>query len=443
MRMLRVTLKDLLQASRSLSIYVFMFVIPILVTLLFMVMFGNAGGNDDSFELATTSVVVVNLDEGTFPTDQFAGSEIAGVTGPDLSDVQNMGDLLTGILASEIFADLMSISEAADETAGREAVDNQDVGLVIIIPQDFTEAVTGQLATTAVRLYKDPTLTLGPTIVESIVAQIVDGFSANKITIGVSMQQLLASGVPFNQELPGLLFDQYAAYSSSQRMVTFGDTSDLIEMKLPSGLEEPTDLITEIVSLILAGMMVFFAFFTGASSVETILVEEERGTLARLFTTPNSHRTILGGKILAAIFTVTIQVAVLLAFGRVIFKIDWGDPVPLILAGLGLVIVSAATGLFLVSLLDNTRQGGIIFGGVLTLTGMLGLIPVFTAGAPNQPESIKTVSLLVPQGWAIRGFTTAIDGGTVSDMLPILAVLLAWSLVFSFIGQYRLQRRFA
>jgi ABC-type multidrug transport system permease subunit len=138
-----------------------------------------------------------------------------------------------------------------------------------------------------------------------------------------------------------------------------------------------------------------------------------------------------------------IQVIVLMTFGRVIFNIDWGDPIPVILAGLGLVIVSVSTGLFLVSLLENTRQGGIVFGGVLTLTGMLGLIPVFTASAPNQPETIKVVSLLVPQGWAILGFTTAIEGGTVSDMLPILAVLLVWSLVFIFIGQYRLQRRFA
>jgi ABC-2 type transport system permease protein len=190
-------------------------------------------------------------------------------------------------------------------------------------------------------------------------------------------------------------------------------------------------------------MMVFFAFYTGAGSMQTILVEEERGTLARLFTTPSSHRTILGGKGLAAVFTLVIQVIVLMTFGRVIFKIDWGDPLPVFLAGLGLVLVAASTGLFLVSLLDNTRQAGIVFGGVLTLTGMLGLIPVFTASAPNQPDSIKAVSLLVPQGWAILGFTTAIDGGTVSDMLPILAVLLAWSLVFVFIGQYRLQRRFA
>ena len=149
------------------------------------------------------------------------------------------------------------------------------------------------------------------------------------------------------------------------------------------------------------------------------------------------------GKGLAAVFTLVIQVIVLMTFGRVIFKIDWGDPLPIFLAGLGLVLVAASTGLFLVSLLDNTRQAGIVFGGVLTLTGMLGLIPVFTASAPNQPDSIKAVSLLVPQGWAILGFTTAIDGGTVSDMLPILAVLLAWSLMFVFIGQYRLQRRFA
>ena len=103
----------------------------------------------------------------------------------------------------------------------------------------------------------------------------------------------------------------------------------------------------------------------------------------------------------------------------------------------------AATGLFLVSLLDNTRQGGIVFGGVLTLTGMLGLIPGFSAGSPNQPEAIKTVSLLVPHGWAIRGFTIAIDGGTASDVFTPLLVLFYWSIVFAFIGQYRLQRRFA
>jgi hypothetical protein len=93
--------------------------------------------------------------------------------------------------------------------------------------------------------------------------------------------------------------------------------------------------------------------------------------------------------------------------------------------------------------MQNTRQGGIIFGGVLTVTGMLGLIPVFTVGVPNQSATLGTVSLLVPQGWAMRSLTITSDGGNVADVLPILAGLLAWALVLGFIGQRRLQKRFA
>jgi len=113
------------------------------------------------------------------------------------------------------------------------------------------------------------------------------------------------------------------------------------------------------------------------------------------------------------------------------------------LAIIGIVLAAAATGLFLVSLMQNTRQGGIIFGGALTVTGMLGLIPVFTAGVPNQPESLQIVSMLVPQGWAMRSLGIAQDGGNVADILPVFAGLLAWALVLGFIGQRRLQKRFA
>ena len=102
--------------------------------------------------------------------------------------------------------------------------------------------------------------------------------------------------------------------------------------------------------------------------------------------------------------------------------------------------VSKAHALFIIPRLG---KGGFIFGGVLTVTGMLGLVPVFTAGVPNQPESLQIVSLLVPQGWAMRGLTISMDGGTVVDILPIFAGLMVWTLVLGFIGQRRLQKRFA
>jgi ABC-type multidrug transport system permease subunit len=141
--------------------------------------------------------------------------------------------------------------------------------------------------------------------------------------------------------------------------------------------------------------------------------------------------------------TVAIQFIVLMLFGRFIFGIDWGALAPVALAVIGIILAASGTGLFLVSLMQNTRQGGIIFGGVLTVAGMLGLIPVFTAGVPNQPESLEIITLLVPHGWAMRGLTITHEGGTVADILPILAGLVAWALVLGYIGQRRLQKRFA
>ena len=49
----------------------------------------------------------------------------------------------------------------------------------------------------------------------------------------------------------------------------------------------------------MGGMTIFYAFFTGTSTAQTILREDEDGTLPRLFTTPTSQATVLGGKFLA------------------------------------------------------------------------------------------------------------------------------------------------
>ena len=66
---------------------------------------------------------------------------------------------------------------------------------------------------------------------------------------------------------------------------------------------------------------------------------------------------------IATLFILAVQVAVLLTFGNLVFDIQWGDPLPVAIAAAGLVIIAATTGLFLVSLLKNTRHAGIIFGG--------------------------------------------------------------------------------
>jgi len=187
--------------------------------------------------------------------------------------------------------------------------------------------------------------------------------------------------------------------------------------------------------------MIFYAFYTGTATAETLLAEDELGTLPRLFTTPTTHATILGGKLLAVLLTVTTQVAVLLIVGHFVFGIQWGLLPSVLLFAAGTILAASAFGVFITSLMKSTKQGGAIFGGVLTFTGMLGLLPVFTMG--NASPIMETISLFMPQGWAAHGMFQALEGAPAASVALTALVLFAWAVVFFAVGVWRFQKRYA
>jgi len=85
----------------------------------------------------------------------------------------------------------------------------------------------------------------------------------------------------------------------------------------------------------------------------------------------------------------------------------------------------------------------VLFGGVLTVTGMLGMISIFATGSPAAAQMGDTVSLLVPQGWAVRGLMQSMNSEPFSDLLVTTLVLLVWSAAFFTIGVWRFNRRYA
>jgi ABC-2 type transport system permease protein len=219
----------------------------------------------------------------------------------------------------------------------------------------------------------------------------------------------------------------------------------LLQVRSPAGAEEEAlDMRTGIISMIMSGMMVFYVFFTGAASAQSILQEEEAGTLPRLFTTPTPKPAILGGRLIANFVTLVVQVAVLLAVSALIFGIDWGEPLPVLVMALSMIVLAATFGLVVTSFLKSTRQSGIVYGGVLTMAGMIGMLGIFTANVPNASgQTFATVSLLVPQGWAVRGWESLLEGGGVGDVLSTVAVMLGLSLAFFLLGVLKFRKRFA
>jgi ABC-type multidrug transport system permease subunit len=215
--------------------------------------------------------------------------------------------------------------------------------------------------------------------------------------------------------------------------------SPWVELRAPlAAAQAPASPLALVITPIMGGMLVFFAFFTGASTCQSILREGEDGTLARLFTTPTALRSILGGKFAAVGLTVLVQVIVLLAAARLLFGIQWGALPAIACAALGIILSASAFGIFLTSLLKTSKQAGAIFGGLLTITGMTGMLSIFSStGIASQ------VALVMPQGWAVRGLTLAIQAAPLGEAALNLLALVGWSILFFTLGLIRFQKRFA
>ena len=431
MKSITIALKDLSRAFRSMFALAFMFGVPILMTLLFAFLFGGTGGSDSEFAIPKTTVQLVNLDEG---------SELVPVFEFDNQSTHSLGEMLVSLLQQENFSDLMSIT-LADEAGARSAVDSRKAGMAIIIPPGFTNALIGMADDpVSIEFYKDPELYLGPQITESIVMSVVDGFSSGIITMDAILQGFADQGIELSQAQQAQLIQSLTQESEANGRNQAADTLTILP-PTTSSASEPVSLLQTILRSIMGGMMIFYAFYTGVSASQTILQEQERGTLARLFISPTPTRTILNGKFLAGFLMIIVQVIVLLTFGRLVFRINWGSLPSLAIFIVGLVALASSFGIFVMSFVKDTKQAGLIYGALLTFTGMLGISSIFTVGTSVE-RAFEFIPLVVPQGWAMNALQASWEGNWVNALL-FSSGMLVWALVFFLVGNARFKKRFA
>ncbi len=433
MKILDIAFKDMLRSFRSMFALVFMFGIPLLMTGMFYIMFGNIASGGE-FNLPKTRVIIANLDEGG-PKFQTSAKNIPGG-----QQARTMGDLVVNVLQSKEMADLIQVSLAPSAESARAAVDGQTSQVAIVIPADFSKKFADPDRQAVIEFYQDPTLTIGPSIIRSILNRFMDGMAGVKIAINVFMDEAPES----DYYLTGDVVQQYLDISLVQTKDLAGTLLDeRAPTTAPPSSQTSQNMLLRIVGPIMGGMMILYAFFTGSSTAQSILKEEEERTLPRLFTTPTPQAVILTGKLLAVFLTVLVQVVVLIIAARLIFGIQWGAPVPVAIAAVGTVFIASSFGILTNSMLKSTKQGGAVFGGFLTLTGILGMISIFAVNSPTAARLGDTVSLLVPQGWAVRGLLQAMNGAPAKDVGLTVLVMLALSAAFFVIGVWRFSKRYA
>jgi len=431
MKVLDIALKDLVRSFRSLFAVGMMVVAPLLLTGLIYFAFGGMGGKQP--DMLAIRVGLVNLDA------------------PPADAPFNLGQNIVEMFTDESVADWLVATHYPDEVAARTAVDRQEIGAAVFIPEGLTAAIlSGERdPDTTIVIVQDPTLTIGPQVARDMITSLLDGFTGGSIALQVIQERgaRLEPGDPLPDRLApawqvATLIDKYQTwYVDFQRALFHEPDRAALRMVVPSAGEGGAAPMQQILSMTMVGQMIFFAFYTGAYSMMSILQEQEEGTLARLFTTPTERTLILAGKFLAVFLTVIGQGVALMVFGRLAFGVVWGRPVSVALAVVGQVVAAAGLGVMLISLTRTTRQAGAVLGGGLTAFGMLG--GLFTVGIQGMPALFDTLSVFTPQGWVLKSWKVAIAGGAPAELLlPFVVSVLIGGAMFA-IGAVLFRRRFA
>lgn len=426
MKILDIAFKDLTRSFRSAFAIGMMVIAPLMLTGLIYFAFG--GGSSDSPSMPAIKVGVVNLD--VLPAESPLDAPL--------------GNNIRTMFFDDSVKSWITAADYADEASARAALDKQEIGIAVIIPQKFTERYLSGDQDVQVLIISDPTLSIGPAVVQNMVTMMVDGVAGGGIALETIMERQQANGITTDPtQIPAWIQRFGNWYADFQRnLFHHPDQAAFVVVAPSAGETETANPIQKVMGLTMAGQMIFFAFFTGAYSMMSILREDEEGTLARLFTTPTDRTSILTGKFVAVFITVILQGLVLMVAGHYAFGINWGEPVSAALALTGQVIAATGLGVLLIAFVKSTRQGGPVLGGGLTALGMLG--GLFTANIPGaMPAAMNMIANFTPQSWVLKSWRMVMDGQSAGELLVPFAVLVVMGVVMFVIGARMFRRRFA
>jgi ABC-2 type transport system permease protein len=185
-----------------------------------------------------------------------------------------------------------------------------------------------------------------------------------------------------------------------------------------------------------AGQLITWVFIPLLGISAMFAYERQKGTLRRLLTTPTRKGTYLLGTIVGQVATALVQMLLLVTFGIVVMKLNWGSQ-PLALA-----VILAASALAAAAL--GTAMGTFVKteGQASGLSIMTGMVMALLGGCwyPLEmfPRAMQNIVQILPTTWAMKGMLDIVlrGQGLAAILLPA-AVLLGFAAIFFGVGVAR------
>ncbi len=319
--------------------------------------------------------------------------------------------VLEGIAAEGLF-DLERLNSIE---AAERALDDGEYDAVFVIPAGFSAAVGSGAAQDleVIGNVDSPTST-------SIAVSIARGFADEVRAVQLAVGSAIASDPSAALDIDRLVEQAVA----STAPVTVGEI-DAATREL--------DLTTFFV----AGMSVFFLFFTVQFGVLALLEERSEGTMPRLLAAPIRRTSIVIGKAGVSVLLGLVSMAILIVSSTLLLGAEWGDPLGvavLVLAG-----VFAAVGIIgIVAAFAKTPEGAGNLQAIIAVgLGMLG--GIFFPGGLGEGW-LARLSYISPHRWFLTGLGDLAGGGGVSVVIPSALALCAFGVVTAGIAWIQLRK---
>ncbi|MDH3249563.1 MAG: ABC transporter permease [Acidimicrobiia bacterium] len=374
-QMLRIAAKDLKQRVRDRSVFIVGIIAPAMLALIFTFAFGDVldpsgGGFEATYGF-------VDLDGG----DAAAG----------------LAAVLDGIEG-----DQFSIESYATVAEVEVAIDDDELSAAFIVPEDFSESIGSGTAVLEVVGNVDTPVGAG------IAAAIAEGYADAVDRVTLTVAGSLAAGAD-----PRALDQVIATASNIEPLASIG--------AITTGVKQMDGS-----TYLMAGMAVFFLFFTVQFGVASLLEEKRVGTWGRLLAAPVTRAQAIGAKVLVSFLLGVVSMAVLMVGATIGLGADWGDPLSVsVLVILG---VLAATGVMaLVSAIAKTVEAaGNIQSIIAVALGMLGgtFVQISQDGG-----LLSRLSLITPHHWFIQGLNDLGGGGAIGDIVPSIVGIGGFAVV--------------
>lgn len=380
--MLLIAGKDLRLRIRDRSAFIVGLIVPFGLAVIFSLILGNADEGP------------VDLNFGFVDLD---GSSVAAQFVDALEGIEDDG--------------LIDLTIISDEASARAQLDAGDIGAVFVIPSGFGDAVEAG----------------GGTVVEVI-------GDVNRPTTSAVASSIARS---FAASIDGV---RLAAATAAETGGDVGATVAQVQAAPPAVTmqgSEAADRQLDLTTFFVAGMAVFFLFFTVQFGVTSLLDEQREGTMSRLRAAPIGQWAVVGAKGLVSLALGIVSMAVLIGASTILLGADWGHP-----GGVALLVVSgviSAIGIMaVVAAFAKTPEGAGNLQAVIAVgLGMLG--GVFFP-APLGDGVLANLALLTPHRWFMTGLGDLAGGGGVAVVFPSVAALLAFGIVTGGIAWIGLRR---